>query len=68
MFEWLDAHNYPTRDAHVLTRIMGMLPAPRALALFDRLTNAGVAVDLACFNAAINTAGGTLYHSKTSPT
>jgi len=57
VFEWLDSHGYPTRDAYVLTRLMSMLPAPRALALFDRLTGAGLAPDLACFNAAISTAG-----------
>ena len=57
VFDWLDAHGYPTRDTHVLTRIMGMLPAPRALALFDRLTGAGLAPDLACYNAALSSAG-----------
>ena len=57
VFDWLDSHGYPTRDAYVLTRLMSMLPAPRALALFDRLTGAGLKPDLASFNAAISTAG-----------
>ena len=57
VFDWLDGAGYPTRDCFVLSRLMSMLGSTGALHLFERLTGAGLAPDLACFNAAINFAG-----------